>query len=201
MTPVVQSLSPPIRLAIAYAPGNLRAAFTLLLSFDQRLADIVGRSTEPMIAQMKIAWWHDALASEPALRPQGEPTFQALQILDMPEVEEAMVRLLDAWGQLLVTDDWDAEILSAFAKDRSTGVFGAYARLSGCFDDVTDVSAAGEIWALADLRLRFGEKIRFGGSPKFPVIKTRRLRPLSILAYSVNHPSGVRMIWHALTGR
>ena len=47
-------LSPPLRLAIAYARADLRSAFALLLRFDERLSDIVGRVKEPMFAQMKI---------------------------------------------------------------------------------------------------------------------------------------------------
>jgi phytoene synthase len=199
---VVQSLPSPLRLAIAYARKDLRAPFALLLTFDQRLANIVGRASEPMIAQMKLAWWHEAIMREPTSRPQGEPTFQILNELNMPHVEAAMVRLLDAWGRVLATDDWDAEILSAFAKDRSAGIFGAYADLAGYTDDVSDVSDVGQSWALADLKHRFGHSKSFDRAPQQRTKLTkRRLRPLSILAASVESTSGIGMVWHALTGR
>ena len=187
-----------------YAPSNLRAAFKLLLTFDQRLAHIVRHSNEPMIAQMKIAWWHDALAGDPAQRPKAEPTFLALQDLDSSELELAMGRLLDAWGRLLTTDDWNPEILDSFADDRSAAIFGGYACLAGYSDeatDVRDVTVIGKIWALADLRQRFGDRLQYDRTQKLPHLKGRNLRPLSILAHSVVKPSAIGMIWHALTGR
>jgi 15-cis-phytoene synthase len=192
------ALSPPMRLAVAYARADLRAGFELLLRFDVRLADIVGRASEPMIAQMKLAWWHDAVGREPALRPKGEPVFQALNDIALPEVERAMGHLLDAWGQLLAADEWRPDVQAAFAAGRSLGIFGAYANLANCDQDV---STAGQAWALADLRQRFGARVIGGGAPKAPTCKTRELRPLSILAYSVIGPSGIGMMWHALTGR
>lgn len=191
-------LAPPVRLAIAYARADLRHAFELLLHFDNRLAGVVGRATEPLMAQMKLAWWHDAIAREPALRPKGEPVFQALNDIALPEMEVAMRHLLDAWGGLLAADVWQSDILSAFANHRSQGVFSAYAGLASLTDDVTDI---GEAWALADLRLRFGAQVAGGPVPETIFPEKRQLRPLSILAYSVTKPSGVGVMWHALTGR
>jgi 15-cis-phytoene synthase len=191
-------LSAPARLAVAYARHDLRAALTLLLKFDARLCDIVGRASEPMIAQMKLAWWNDAIARQPALRPKGEPVFQALNDIALPQVEAAMVHLLDAWGRLLAADDWDEAILAAFAADRSLGIFGAYADLASGTDDV---KAMGEAWALADLQSRFGARVELHAPSKVDLPTKRQLRPLSILAYSVTGTSGAGMMWHALTGR
>jgi len=48
----VMELSPPARLAIAYAPRDLRSAFALLLQLDQRFAEILRNAREPMIARI-----------------------------------------------------------------------------------------------------------------------------------------------------
>lgn len=199
MTVADSDLSPIARLAIAYARAELRPAFALLLSFDNRLSEIVGRASEPMIAQMKIAWWNDAIAREPQTRPKGEPVFQALSELTVPGVDAAMQQLLDAWGLLLSVDDWTAEVLDSFARLRSEAIFGSFAAWIASKDDV---SAIGEGWALADLRQRFGSRVCDQPEPgQLPIRTTRILRPLSIMAFSVTEPSGIRMIWHALTGR
>lgn len=198
MTVANSEISPIARLAIAYARVDLRPAFALLLGFDNRLSEIVGRASEPMIAQMKIAWWNDAIASEPSARPKGEPVFQALSELTVPGVDAATQQLLDAWGLLLSVDDWTTEVLDSFAETRSLAIFGSFAAWVGSDDDVSTV---GKAWALADLRQRFGTRMVGGQTPASYMRTTRILRPLSILAFSVTEPSGVRMIWHALTGR
>jgi 15-cis-phytoene synthase len=199
MDTVKLELLPPQRLAVAYARSDLRSAFTLLLAFDARLADIVGRASEPIIAQMKLAWWYDAIARDPVARPKGEPILQALGEVATPSLEEAMKQLLDAWGMLLAADDWTVDVLAQFADARSSAVFGTYATWVGCD---ADIAGAGEAWSLADLRQRFGERggITADGVTSARAI-SRKLRPLSILALSVTRPSGVRMVWHALTGR
>lgn len=193
-----QQLSPPLRLAIAYVSADLRAAFTVLLRFDERLAEVVGRASEPMIAQMKLAWWHDAIAREPSARPKGEPIFMALDKLASPSLDAAFNGLLDAWGRLLAVEVWTADILKAFACERSAAIFGSYADWTRCTDDV---AAIGEAWALADLKQRFGARVVYDAPTQPPIVKARVLRPLSILALSVTKPSGIRMILHALTGR
>lgn len=198
MTSAPPELSPPMRLAVAYARADLRKPWALLLAFDARLADIIGRASEPMIAQMKLAWWQDAISREPALRPKGEPVFQALNVIALPEVEAAMGHLLDGWGRLLAADDWDSDVLAAFATDRARGIFGAYARLAGSADDAIDM---GKAWALSDLGRRFGPRVLTEPLTEVALPTTRQLRPLSILAYSVTGPSGIGMMWHALTGR
>jgi len=197
MTEVSAGLSPPQRLAVAYATRRFREPLALLLRVDSRLADIVGRSTEPMIAQIKMAWWYDAIASDMAKRPKGEPVFQMLGQLAMPELDDAIKILIDAWSGLLAAETWEDAVLSDFARDRSQAIFGTYARWVGSEEDV---SATGKPWAFCDLKSRFGEKAACANvSPS--LLASRQLRPLSILALSVTNPSAGKMLWHALTGR
>ena len=166
MAPVDLELSPPQRLAVAYARADLRPALALLLAFDARLADIAGRASEPMIAQMKLAWWYDVISRDSASRPNGEPILQALGDLSVPRVEDAMQQLLDAWGILLAADDWTVDVLASFAKMRSAAVFGTYATWVECADDIGEI---GEGWAIADLRLRFGAKVDASADTVTPV--------------------------------
>ncbi len=192
-------LSPPQRLAVAYARADLRPALALLLAFDARLADVVGGSSEPMIAQMKLAWWYDAIAREKTSRPNGEPMLQALSAIGLPLLDDAMTQLLDAWSVLLAHDDWSRPIIADFAATRSKAVFGTY---STWIESDHDIGQTAETWAVADLQRRFGDRAGVAShTMALPLLNKRALRPLSILALSVNSSSGIRIIWHALTGR
>ena len=177
-------LSPPQRLAVAYAPAALRPALTLLLQFDARLADIVAGSTEPLIGQMKLAWWRDALAAEAEQRPKGEPLIARIDAMSGRQLEPALLELIDAWEALLVADEVDA-----FAEGRGRSVYSAYAEWVG---STIDVEALGTAWAKGSV----GAPI--SSDPALP--KDRKLRPLTILALSVRNVSGPRLLWHALTG-
>ena len=192
-------LLPASRLAVVYARRDLRDGLTLLLAFDERLAELVQRASEPIFAQMKIAWWNDAMKCDSAARPKGEPVFEALRNLDLPGLEIAMQRLLDSWDSLLAADDWSNDVLQSFAEARSSAVFATYA---DWISSDLDVSEMGQFWALADLQQRFGARVAERPLPAKRVKRFgRALRPLSILAKSVGQPTPLSMLWHALTGR
>jgi len=42
-----------------YWPAELRPAFDALFSLDDALADVVARSSEPMLGAIKLAWWRE----------------------------------------------------------------------------------------------------------------------------------------------
>ena len=180
------SLLPPQRLAIAYAPVELRPLLSLLLEFDARLADIVARSTEPLIGQMKLAWWRDALAAEPERRPKGEPLFAQLDSIPDKQLEPVLLELVDAWEALLV-----GEAVDAFAAARGRAIFSSYARWVRSTVDAGELGAGWASDSIAASR----------ASPRPPLFRDRSLRPLTILALSVRGVSGPRLVWHALTGR
>ncbi len=193
------ALKPPERLVLAYARADFRAGLGLLIAFDGRLADIVGNGREPMISQMKIAWWNDVLAKDAAHRPKGEPMLAVLNDIDSEQVVPSMQLLLDAWGLLAAHEHWNDDILSRFAHGRSQAIFATYAKWVGCDENVDQF---GDHWAMADLRYRFGDRVMGASLPTIAEWKTSRaLRPLSILAMAVTKPTGIQMLWHALTGR
>jgi 15-cis-phytoene synthase len=191
-------LPPPARLAIAYAPQRARAALALLLRFDARFAGIIANTSEPLITQMKIAWWRDAMIASVAARPKGEPLLSSLFELDDPAVNQAATQLANAWELLVGEDPWSAATLGNFARMRGQAIFDAYATLSG---QQKMPSGLGEQWAADDLRQRFGERVQKISRPNPTLPNDRVFRPLTILAMSVRDVSGPRLIWHALTGR
>ena len=55
----LETLPPEQRLAIAWSTAEARDRLTSMLAFDGRLARIVTRTREPMLGQMRLAWWRD----------------------------------------------------------------------------------------------------------------------------------------------
>lgn len=133
---------PEVRLAIAYAPAVARPALTALWSLDARLAAILRTTTEPMIGQMRLTWWHDAVGKPGAIA--GEPVLAALAGAGVEPV--ASQRIVEGWEALLDGDD-DAA-LKGFADGRGGGLFAAAAAAIGAGDVMTDAGAG---WALIDL--------------------------------------------------
>ncbi|MCE2730000.1 squalene/phytoene synthase family protein [Sphingorhabdus sp.] len=198
MNGIPPQLPPPANLAVAYTPVAFRPAFTLLLQLDMRFADIVRKAREPMIAQIKLAWWRDAFATEPALRPKGEPLLQALGAYGDVISSLALQDLVSAWELLLGEDEWAAQDVEAHAALRGRTIFGSYAAWAG---EGCDISSLSHQWALDALRVEFPSKfVAFDNQPLPALPKGRKLRPLSILAMSVRKVTGFRLIGHALTG-
>ncbi len=198
MNDTASQLPPPANLAVAYTPVAFRHAFALLLQLDARFADIVRKAREPMIAQIKLAWWRDAFTAEPALRPKGEPLLQSLGACGDVISPSALQDLVSAWELTLGEGEWAAQDVETHAALRGRAIFGSYAAWLG---EECDVSSVSHQWALDALRLEFPSKfVALDNQPLPALPKGRKLRPLSILAMSVRKVTGFRLIGHALTG-
>ena len=198
MNGIASQLPPPANLAVAYTPVAFRPAFTLLLQLDARFADIARKAREPMIAQIKLAWWRDAFAAEAAQRPKGEPLLQALGACGDVISPSALQDLVSAWELLLGEGEWTAQDVAKHTALRGGAIFGFYAAWIG---EGCDISALSHQWALDALRAEFPSKLSVpNNQPLAALPKGRKLRPLSILAMSVRNVSGLRLIGHALTG-
>gem|GEM_PF-1325414 len=117
-------LSPPERLAIAYAPRALRPAWTGLLVLDHRLADAARAGREPIMIQLRLAWWRDRLAELAADRPRGEPLLAVLVAWD--DERAALGALVDGWEAQVVGEDGGVALDQARA-----GAIVALARMAG----------------------------------------------------------------------
>jgi phytoene synthase len=197
MTDPVLELAPPARLAIAYAPSDVRSTFALLLHIDNRFAEILRNAREPMIAQIKMAWWREAFASAADARPKGEPLLQALNEAGDRIPLSALEALASAWEHLLGSERFSQEVIDVHAELRAEAIFATYA---GWMGTVQDMRPIGRSWAIEALRIAFPERVAGCNMPPAPLPKARALRPLSILTMSVRTVSGPRLILHALTG-
>lgn len=107
-------------LSLAYAGASVRPRLELAYALDESLADILRTVREPMIAQIRLAWWReqlDALAAGKASAP--EPLL--LQIGGTFEDAEisSLQGLPSAWEHLL-QDPLEISAIVPFAEARGT---------------------------------------------------------------------------------
>jgi hypothetical protein len=138
---------PLSRLIVTYAPADQRAGDRLIWAFDERLAQLVRTTTEPMIGQMRIAWWDEALGDTSGARGRGEPLLGAMRARGVAGVA-GLRWMLDGWEALISDGAPDEEAMRAFATGRGEGLFAALARTD---DPPESLRAAGRLWCSWDL--------------------------------------------------
>ncbi|WP_226019280.1 hypothetical protein [Novosphingobium sp. FKTRR1] len=137
-----------------------RAAWAGFLAFDRRLADAARDGREPIMVQLRLAWWRDRLTEPPAARPKGEPLLALLSAWDAES--PSLIAVIDGWEAWKVGEDGGAAL--ALAR---VGAIEALARLSQLQPDDETRRAAAEWLGHASA----------GPAPRLP----RALRPLALL--------------------
>lgn len=175
-----KELPEPQRLALAHAPRESRSPTLAVLALDTRLATFVSRAHEPLLAQVRLAWWRDRLAEDPADWPSGDPLLDTFRQWSAPS---SLGPLVDGWESLLEETLGPAG-MESFACGRAAA-FAGLANHLGLSSE--EAAGAGRTWALADLAANVADDeeraavTEFAGSdmPKLP--PQRALRPLAIL--------------------
>ncbi|WP_182849666.1 squalene/phytoene synthase family protein [Pelagerythrobacter aerophilus] len=176
----------PQRLALNYAPERIRAQTAALFALDARLGELVAKANEPLLAQLRLAWWRDELSKPQEERARGDPILDTLGET-WPGEEHALIRLIDGWEQLVGAAPLPGSALESFADGRA-GAFAALARLAGEPSAEEIARDAGRVWALADLAARVSDdqerqtacRLAEGQEHRFPRLP-RALRPLAVL--------------------
>lgn len=141
-------LPPEAELALAWSGPMVRAPLTMALQLDRRLARIVGRTQEPMLGQMRLAWWRDALGKPVGERPRGDAVLDGIARHWLGR-EAVLTQMVDGWEVLVTAQSLGAAEAEAFGTGR-----GAF--FAGLADDpsaaplAARLAAAGRRWALAD---------------------------------------------------
>jgi phytoene synthase len=201
-------------LALTYAPVDARAGMKALFALDATLAQIVRSTREPLVGQMRLTWWHDALLTLGEGPSPAPPVLVDLAGHVLPRVPAIMLAsMIDGWEALL-DDPLEEPAMETFARCRGGNLFEAAAVLLAV--DGARARTAGEGWALADLaghlrdplaaaraRVLAEPKIAAASCTPWPV----RGRVLGALLLSArpgepgSPPRVGRMLWHRLTGR
>ncbi|KMS58445.1 MULTISPECIES: hypothetical protein [Sphingobium] len=146
---------PPLGLLLAAHAGGAQASrHRALWAFDARLAKVARTTSEPMIGQMRLAWWNDVIEDSTGIKGQGEPVVDAMRATGACGAP-GLVGVIDGWEILLVEPDIDMKGLRDYALGRGGGLFRA---LADAADAPDWLAAAGQVWALWDLAGHVGDK-------------------------------------------
>lgn len=145
---LIAALPPFSRLALAYAPAAARPVWCSVLALDARLARVVRDAREPLIGQIRLAWWRERLAEDSSAWPAGEPLLALLR--EWRNEQGTLGAVVDGWEVLLGDAPLDADSLLAAADGRAAGLVAAAVQL-GEAGHAQAVRALGRSWALADL--------------------------------------------------
>lgn len=139
-------------LALSYVPTGPRAAVAALWRLDLALGNVLAGGRDPLLSQIKLAWWRESLERLDRERPPAEPALEAAAAHILPAgVSGADLSLMEeGWTVLLSPELLSAEDLAVHAAARGGRLFRYTATLLGSAPD-DDVVAAGETWALVDL--------------------------------------------------
>ncbi len=148
-----ENLSPELQLAVAHTPAVLREPLTVFLELDARIARIVAATSEPMLGQMRLAWWRDQLGLPVEQRPSGDAVLDRIGSAWSGQ-ESALVALIDGWEEML-GEALESNAVQRFAEGRAAP-FEALARMSG-MGATEPVQGAAMRWALVDAGLHVSE--------------------------------------------
>jgi phytoene synthase len=205
-------------LALGYAPAAKREGLAALFALDATLGQVVRGTREPLVGQMRLTWWRDALTALDERPPPAQPVLVAIATQVQPHgVNGATLATMTQGWEQLFAEPLDADAMAAHARERGGVLFAAAERLLG--GHRPDVAVVGEGWALADLgaglrdpaaadmaRDLAGKRLDGAARGRWP----RALRPLGALALlarddlaggTAGSPRRIsRVLAHRLTG-
>jgi len=187
----ILAADPDRAIMLAHVPAPRRVALTALWRLDITGAEVVRTTSEPLIGQMRLTWWHDALTALDAVPTHAEPLLA--QIGTVVETGQAcgadLAAAIVGWEVLLEPMPLAEALLTEFASVRGEGFFVAASRILGASDQ--RVAAAGRGWALVDLACHIGDAetrttaLALAEAPLAEALAARwprALRPLGMLA-------------------
>lgn len=207
---------PERALALSYAPINRRAGLEALFALDAALGQVLRTTREPIVGQLRLAWWREALVRLDDAPPPAEPVLQAVasDLMPLGPSGEALAEMVDGWEVLL--DAIDDRTIADHARLRGAVLF---AQAGIVLDASRDpLAEAGQGWALADLANHLSDPAsaahaRVAAVPLLFVAADHRWsrpgRALGALAHiarlNLAGPATpwrvARLAWHRLTGR
>jgi phytoene synthase len=180
------------QLALSYVPAARRPALATLWRLDATLGGLLAGGSQPMVTQIKLAWWREAMEALDRTAPPAEPLLQAVAHILVPAGLSGATpaEMTGGWEILLTSETIREEDLGAYARQRGGLLFRCSALLLGQLSGA-EVERAGEGWALVDLARRSGTaeeaeqalaaaRLRMAGS--FERRWSAALRPLGMLA-------------------
>lgn len=179
-SPLLDGLPVEQRLALAYAPAASRGLFAAVFALDTRLAGVVRGAHEPILAQLRLAWWRDRLRDGSGT---GDPVLAALAAWGDRRAELGL--LVDGWEHLL-GESLDPAAIGGFVEGRAQAMAALAAMLGASADQAAQTARS---WALADLAGHVANPAERAlvqdQAAQHDWVRTRlprQLRPLAVLA-------------------
>ena len=134
------------RVALASARER-RETWLVGLAFDARLERFVGASSEPMLTQMRLAWWRDRLREASPDRRKGDVLLDGLSDL-FAGSESDLIALIDGWESMIALDPPTVPAVAPFLAGRSALCRALAAQVDRAADRA-EVERCGRVWAMA----------------------------------------------------
>jgi phytoene synthase len=162
--------NPEVALAIGYAPAGVQPAVKALLNLDDSLGAVLRATGQPMVAQLRLAWWRDQLMALDDADPPAMPVLVEVTSALLPAgVRGAVLAdMATAWERLATADTLTAEAMAGFADERGATLFGAVAQVAGVAQPA-GLASAGRGWALADLSRHLSDPLAAGEAQRMAV--------------------------------
>lgn len=144
---IPETLPPEAELALAWCSPKVRGPLSIALQLDRRLSRIVMRTTEPMLGQMRLAWWREALGKPVDQRPRGDVVLDAIG-RHWQGREAALVEMVDGWEVLVTAERLGQDEAQAFGSGRGA-FFPAVIDAAQGFG-AERLAVAGFRWAMAE---------------------------------------------------
>lgn len=177
-----ETLADPVLLALSWQPPGGRTALAALFKLDSRLAQLVAQSREPMLGQIRLAWWREQIDGT-AAPAAGDPTLDLLREVWGKDMA-GLAPVVEGWEALLGDTSLGASKIDRFASGRGSSI-AAFAAHIGMSSEPAFV--AGKRWALADFAARTsrpGERRDawvLGRDLPMPLRMPKALRGISVL--------------------
>lgn len=142
------------RIANSYTPAEARPAVGTLLALDGQFAKFVFTASEPILAQMRLAWWRDRFAEPRENWPVGNPILSQLASWDADLA--GLGPLVDGWEALLANDPPESTDFEAYRDGRAAG-WKVLADHLGVEADNRALTLASGRWSLADAAASISE--------------------------------------------
>jgi 15-cis-phytoene synthase len=142
------------RIANSYTSGAARSAVDTLLALDAQFAKFVFTASEPILAQMRLAWWRDRFAEPRENWPVGNPILSELASWDA-EVS-GLGGLVDGWEALLANTPPRIADFEAYREGRASGWI-VLADHLGSKADKRAIALASARWSMADAAASMSE--------------------------------------------
>lgn len=122
-----------------------------LFALDRQFGDIVRTTVQPIVGQMRLTWWYEAVQALEVAPPPAQPLLAdlAARVLPAGVTARALASMSEGWEVLLDDERCDAASLEEYARLRGGHLFAAAGRLMRA--EAAEIERAGMTWALADL--------------------------------------------------